>query len=155
MEKKNKKNRLIYIYIFVILAFCLIYWGLEIYGMRIGDIILSNQQKYIHLYEKSIVIHKTQRYLEFCILIINMLFPIIFIARDSKYNNNHNTKKFLVVNFCSIIFIYLISFILLNIFNMNYSDFTFTIIILFLCPGIIIALIYALRNLVKKRKNKK
>ena len=149
--KKNKQSKLIYVYVTIISGLCLLYWGLEIYQINIGDAIISNQDKYINLYEKSKVIHSTQSFIEILILIISLILILFYIIKANNYSKQ-NIKKFIIANVYIIIFIYLVSFILLNILNMNYSDFTFSLIIIYIFPSVVIALIYLLLKLIIKHK---
>jgi hypothetical protein len=145
-----KKTKL-YVSMCIILALCLIYWGLEIYQIRIGYTILSNQEKYLYLYKRNIGIHKIQSYLEILIMIIYVLFAFIFVIKN---NNMQKFKRILISNFALILILYLVNIILLYLNKMNYNDLTFSIILLFLCPGMLIILIYSIVLLVKEQVNK-
>lgn len=118
MNKKNSYKKWVIVYLFIMFVLCSIFLYLDIYKKNISNIILSDQQKYIHLFEKNHFIRNTMDYIEYIIILIYILFPIIFSKKNNKY-----LKILFVINVSYVLGIIIIEAIVVHIFNIKHVNF--------------------------------
>lgn len=117
-DKKNSYKKWVVVYLFIMFVLCSIFLCLDIYKNNISNIILSDQQKYIHLFEKNHFIRNTMDYIEYIIILIYIIFPIIFSKKNNKY-----LKILFVINVSYVLGIIIIEAIVVHIFNIKHVNF--------------------------------